>query len=319
MQMTTKDSASHTLAVAPMMRYSHEHARMLWHLICPQAVLFTEMLPAIGLARNPGRYPGHGPGRGKVILQLAGRDERVLAAAAEAALRLGYDGVNLNCGCPSPRAGQGGFGACMMLNPKLVARGVRAMVDACGLPVSVKCRTGVDGQESTQLAESFVAPLVEAGCSEIILHARMAWLDGLSPKQNRHRPPLEPHVAIELKQEFPSLGVITNGGITTLAQATERHAGVDGVMLGRAIMARPLLLAEIGSSWFGSEIPSIRQVAESYLGYCARQLLGGVHPRRLVAPLTGLAYGTPGARGFRRSLMEAAATGDLAAVAAVLP
>ena len=302
-----------------MMRHSHRHARHLWRLLCPAAVLYTEMCPAASLARTVQHRHVHDRSQHPVILQLAGDDPAILAIAARRGADLGYAGLDLNCGCPSARAVAGGFGACMMAQPQRVADCVVAMRQASGLPVSVKCRLAINDHEPEACLDVFAQHMRAAGVAALTVHARKAWLGGLNPKQNRVRPPLCPDLVVDLKVRYPDLNVITNGGITTVAAATARARGVDGVMLGRAIVARPGLLAQFATDWFGQPPVELGDIVREYLGYCARQLLTGEHPRRLLVPLAGLVAGRTGARAFRRRLQEATTTGDLATVLATWP
>lgn len=299
-----------------MMRQSHRHARKLWHLLCPPAILYTEMAPAAAVMRNRGHAQIHEPANNPVILQIAGSEPQELARAASRGAELGFVGINLNCGCPSSRVSAGGFGACMMLKPQLVATCVAAMREACDLPLSVKCRTAVDDLDARECLFAFADAVAEAGASTLIVHARKAWLTGLNPKQNRNRPPLQPQLVVELKQAMPNLEIITNGEINDLATAEQRSVGVDGVMLGRAIVAQPTLLAQFAESWYALPKVEIAGVIDAYLEYCATMLAQGEHPRRLVTPLAALAYGKICGRKFRRAINDAATSGNLASIAA---
>lgn len=295
-----------------MMRQSHRHARMLWHLLCPQAVLYTEMAPAAAVARNRGHAHRHdSASTAIVVLQVAGCDPAELATAARRGEELGFSAINLNCGCPSSRVTAGNFGACMMATPALTARCVAAMRAACTVPITVKCRIAVDNQNPTLCLPAFAQQLRDAGCSGLIVHARKAWLGGLNPKQNRSRPPLEPARVVTLKQAFPELEIITNGEIDSVVSAETRSAEVDGVMLGRAIVARPTLLAEFAVRWFHQPPVDLCTIIVRYLDYCSNQLTAGEHPRRLLTPLAPLAAGRPGGRHFRREVTAAAASGAL--------
>ena len=300
------------MCVAPMMRYSHRHARQLWRMLCPSAILYTEMLPAAALAREINPDWRHHPEQSPVVLQLAGNKPNLLAAAAAQGEKLGYDQINLNCGCPSSRVTAGGFGACLMAQPDLVYRLIAAMRAACDLPISVKCRIAIDDRDPQDCLMPFVSAVCAAGSTTVIVHVRRAILGGLNPKQNRTRPALEPHWAVKLKQHLPNLQVISNGGIGSVREAQLRADGVDGVMLGRAVVARPALLAEFRTVWYKLDKVEIADVALNYLNYCAAQLKAGAHPRRLLAPLAGLVSGQIGARGFRRNLQNALGTGELA-------
>ena len=298
-----------------MVRYSHRHARHLWGLLCPDAELYTEMQPAAALLRA--NADPHASNR-HAVLQLAGDRPAELAAAAELAARLGYAGLNLNCGCPSPRATAGGFGACMMARPDAIESCLRVMHEASGLPVSLKCRLGIDEQDPEQALPAAAAAAAVAGAAGLIIHVRQAWLQGVNPRANRRRPPLQPAWGPRIKRDWPQLRVITNGGIADVAAATERAAGVDGVMLGRAIVSRPQLLVEFATAWFQRPVPSMAAVIEEYLGYCARELAAGAPAGRLLQPLLGLLHGRRGASRSRAELMAAAASADLRRAAAAL-
>lgn len=303
------------LSVAPMMRHSHRHARMLWHMLCPQALLYTEMAPAAAVMRNRGHAQRHPPAHGQTALQLAGTDLATLAAAARRGAQLGFTEINLNCGCPSARVTAGGFGACQMATPEAVARCVAAMCAACDVPVTVKCRIAIDNLDPESCLDEFAHRVHAAGATTLVVHARKAWLGGLNPKQNRTRPALDHPRVRRLKQAFPSLRVITNGGINSVVAATACRDGVDGVMLGRAIIARPALLAAFAHAWFGTPPVRLETIIARYLAYCAGQLAHGEHPRRLLAPLLGLAAGRPGGHGFRRTVTAATgSSGDLASI-----
>lgn len=298
-----------------MVRYSHRHARHLWHLLCPDAELYTEMQPAAALLRAAAAP--HASNR-HAVLQLAGDQPAILAAASELAARLGYAGLNLNCGCPSPRATAGGFGACMMARPDAIEACLRAMQESSGLPVSLKCRLGIDEQDPEQALPAAAAAAAAAGVAGIIIHVRQAWLQGVNPRANRRRPPLQPAWGPRIKRAWPQLRVISNGGINDVAAASERAAGVDGVMLGRAIVSRPQMLGEFASAWFQRPVPSMAAVVEEYLGYCARELAAGAPAGRLLQPLLGLLHGRRGASRGRAELMAAAASADLRRAAAAL-
>ena len=241
-----------------------------------------------------------------VALQLGGSDPADLARCAKWAEQWGYDEVNLNCGCPSDRVQSGKFGACLMAEPLLVADCVKAMRDACAIPVTVKHRIGIDHMESYEELVSFVAPIAEAGCEVFIVHARKAWLQGLSPKENREIPPLNYPWVYRLKRDFPQLTVVINGGVKSLDECRDHLQHVDGVMLGREAYQNPWLLAEVDSELFGMDNPASSRddVIEALLPYVAQQLADGVHLNHITRHILGLYQGVPGARKFRRHLSE---------------
>jgi tRNA-dihydrouridine synthase A len=247
---------------------------------------------------NPEEHP--------VALQLGGSDPAELARCARWAAEWGYDEVNLNCGCPSDRVQSGMFGACLMARPQLVADCVKAMRDACDLPVTVKHRIGIDHMESYGELVDFVAPIADAGCEVFIVHARKAWLQGLSPKENREVPPLHYPWVYRLKQDFPALTIVLNGGIRSLDECEAHLAHVDGVMVGREAYQNPWLLAEVDPRLFAMDKParSRDDVIERLLPYVAQQLDRGVHLNHITRHLLGLYQGVPGARKFRRHLSE---------------
>ncbi|MCY4324774.1 MAG: tRNA dihydrouridine(20/20a) synthase DusA [Betaproteobacteria bacterium] len=295
-----------SLCVAPMMRYSHTHARHLWRLLCPPALLYTEMIPAAALAGTPAKRLLCDPRQQPVALQVGCREPGQFAHAAGCAEQLGYAEINLNCGCPSPRVAGGGFGACLMGEPQTVAACLAAAKDAVSIPVTVKCRIAIDDMDAQTGLDQFADCVLAAGCDALIVHARRAWLAGLNPKENRTRPPLDHDRVLRLKQRLGSFPVIINGGIDSQQQAADLIGrGVDGVMIGRAAVRRTLLLAEIAATR-GCRIDVADAIA-SYLDYCAGQLAAGAAARMLFAPLMGVAACKQGARAFRQTVAKACA------------
>ena len=297
----------HRFCIAPMMDWSDHHCRFFWRLLTRQALLYTEMVTTGALIHSDReRFLRYNDEEHPVALQLGGSDPTDLARCAKWAEEWGYDEVNLNCGCPSDRVQSGMFGACLMGEPQLVADGVKAMRDACAIPVTVKHRIGIDHMESYEELLGFVAPVAEAGCEVFIVHARKAWLQGLSPKENREIPPLNYPWVYRLKKDFPQLTVVINGGVTSLAECREHLAHVDGVMLGREAYQNPWLLAAVDSELFGMDNPASSRddVIDALLPYIEQQLADGVHLNHITRHILGLYQGVPGARKFRRHLSE---------------
>jgi tRNA-dihydrouridine synthase A len=241
-----------------------------------------------------------------VALQLGGSDPRELAESARIGEQYGYDEINLNCGCPSDRVQSGRFGACLMAEPALVARCVEAMRGAVSVPVTVKCRIGIDDRDSYEELHDFVRHLRDAGTQVLVVHARKAILQGLSPKENRDIPPLVYPVVYRLKGDFPQLPIVINGGICTLAQCHEHLAQVEGVMLGRTAYHEPWLLSAVDRELYGDDhpVPSRHEVLESFLPYVERELAKGVRLNDMSRHLLGLFHGRPGGRLYRRHIAE---------------
>lgn len=297
----------HRFCLAPMMAWSDRHCRFLWRLLSRQARLYTEMVTTGALIHGDrARLLRFAPVEQPVALQLGGSDPAELARCAHWAEDWGYDEVNLNCGCPSDRVQSGAFGAALMAQPQRVADCVAAMRDACTLPVTVKHRIGIDEMESYQQLLDFVGPSANAGCSVFIVHARKAWLQGLSPKENREIPPLNYPWVYRLKADLPQLSIVLNGGITTLEECRQHLAEVDGVMLGRVAYHDPWLLADVDRALFGAKNPlqSRHEVIEQMLPYVAGELATGAQLNHITRHLLGLYQGLPGARQFRRHISE---------------
>ncbi|HEX7370596.1 MAG TPA: tRNA dihydrouridine(20/20a) synthase DusA [Rhodanobacteraceae bacterium] len=304
------------LCVAPMMDWTDRHCRYFHRLLSPNARLYTEMVTAAALTHGDrGHLLAYNPEEHPVALQLGGADPRELAAAARWGAAAGYDEINLNVGCPSDRVQSGRFGACLMREPELVAECVRAMragVSDCGknVPVTVKCRIGVDNQDDDTALFAFAQCMVEAGVEVLIVHARKAWLQGLSPKQNREVPPLNYARVYRLKREFPSLNVVINGGIDGLPAVREHLAHVDGVMLGRLAYHDPYALACIDSALWGA-LPPPREVALRRMrAYIERHCAGGARLAAVTRHVLGLYHGEAGGKAFRRVLSERAHRAD---------
>jgi len=295
------------LSVAPMMDWTDSHCRVFHRLLAPHARLYTEMVHANAvihgdrdrlLAMDPVEHP--------VALQLGGSDPELLAQAARIGADHGFDEINLNCGCPSDRVQAGRFGACLMREPALVADSVAAMINACDIPVTVKCRLGVDDDHDYDRFRGFIDAIADAGCRTFVVHARNAWLKGLSPKENREVPPLRYDWAYRLKQERQDLQVMVNGGIATLEEATAHLEHADGAMLGRAAYHDPYLLHRIDVAWWDGPLRTRAELLRSLRPYVESQLARGAQLKHIVRHVLGLFAGEHGGRAFRQVLSEGA-------------
>jgi len=293
------------LCVAPMMEWTDRHCRVFHRLITRRTRLYTEMVTTGALLH--GDVPRHldfDPSEHPLALQLGGSEPDVLARCVRLAERWGYDEVNLNCGCPSERVQRGAFGACLMAEPELVRDCVRAMRDASTLPVTVKHRVGIDRQEDYAFVRDFVGTVSEGGCGVFIVHARNAWLHGLSPKQNREIPPLRHEMVDRLRHDFPALTFVANGGIDTLAAVAERLERIDGVMVGRAAYHDPWLMSSWDTRFLGDEDAGARQrddVEAAMVVYMEREAhLRGTPWIRIARHMIGLRHGQAGARRWRQ-------------------
>lgn len=293
-----------------MMEWTDRHCRMFHRQLTRHALLYTEMVTADAILHGKReRLLAFDASEHPVALQLGGSDPGKLARAAEIGAGYGYDEINLNCGCPSDRVQSGRFGACLMAEPELVAACVRAMSTATALPVTVKCRIGIDDQDSEADFQKFIDVVADAGCMTFIVHARKAWLKGLSPKENREIPPLDYARVHRLKQARPGLEIILNGGLESWEQIGQALPHVDGVMLGRAAYQRPYdVLAQVDGRLFGETagVPTRHGLLEGYLPYVTRQLARGEKLSNITRHILGLYHGAPGGRQFRRYLSERA-------------
>jgi tRNA-dihydrouridine synthase A len=299
----------HTFCVAPMMDWTDRHCRAFHRILTRNALLYTEMVTAAAVIHGDrARLLALGETEHPVALQLGGSDPAALAEAAAIGEGFGYDEINLNVGCPSDRVQEGRFGACLMAEPGLVADCIAAMRARVGVPVTVKCRIGINDQDDEADLARFVATVAETGCTTFIVHARKAWLEGLSPKENREVPPLDHARVYRLKAARPDLTIVLNGGIADLDAAEEHLSHVDGVMLGRAAYQTPYLLAEVDRRFFGatSEPPTRAQAIEALIPYVVRHLQAGGRLNNVVRHVLGLYHGCPRARAFRRHLSEEA-------------
>jgi len=288
-----------------MMDWTDRHCRFFHRQLTRCARLYTEMLtaPAV-IFGDRDRLLGYGSEEHPLALQLGGSVPGDLAKAARIAEGFGYDEINLNVGCPSDRVQDGRFGACLMREPALVGDCVAAMKAAVGVPITVKCRIGVDDQEPREALFAMARATVDAGVDALLVHARKAWLKGLSPKENRDVPPLDYDLVYRVKRERPGLTIAINGGIETLEQAEAHLAHVDGVMLGRAAYHSPALLAQVDARFFGGDAVDLDAAVERYVAYVEQRLKEGARLHHLVKPMLGLFNGRPGARLFRRHLSE---------------
>ncbi len=295
----------HLFSVAPMMDWTDRHCRFFHRLLTRRARLYTEMLTTGAILHGDrGRLLGFDPAEHPVGLQIGGCDPRELAASARIGADLGYDEINLNVGCPSDRVQDGRFGACLMAEPARVADGVAAMKAAVEIPVTVKCRIGIDDQDTEESLDRFADAVVAAGADALIVHARKAWLKGLSPRENRDVPPLDYDRVYRLKKRFPNMPIIINGGIRTLEECRRHLAHVDGVMMGRAAYEHPAMLMEVDPRLFGAPLLVARPhgAIEAFVPYVERELARGARLHGITRHILGLFNGMPGARAFRRHL-----------------
>ncbi len=298
---------AHRLSVAPMMDWTDRHCRVFHRMMTRHAMLYSEMVTSAAVLHGPKeRLLGFSAVEHPVALQLGGSDPRDLAAATAIARDWGYDEINLNCGCPSDRVQSGCFGAVLMERPALVAQCVAAMQAETDVPVTVKCRIGVDDQDPEVVLPVFIEHLAQVGVRHVVIHARKAWLKGLSPKENREIPPLDHDLVLRMKARFPELTICLNGGIGTLAQARDLIAqGVDGVMIGRVAYHDPAaVLIGADALWGDDHAPSVFEVADLMRPYIAAHLAEGGRMHQITRHMLGLFAGRSGARIWRRRLSE---------------
>ena len=297
--------AARRLSVAPMMDWTDRHCRYFHRLMTRRALLYTEMITTAAILHGKReRLLGYDAAEHPVALQLGGSDPAALAECARIAADYGYDEINLNVGCPSDRVQEGRFGACLMLEPVLVGECVAAMKAAVKIPVTVKCRIGVDDQDPEAALDNITRTVVAAGANALTVHARKAWLAGLSPKENREIPPLDYDRVHRLKRAWPDLDISLNGGVPSVEVALEQLAHVDGVMLGRAAYHEPWRLLSVDSQIFGEPSPftSPKQAALALVPYMEREIANGTKLHGIVRHVLGLFQAVPGARAFRRFL-----------------
>src|SRR6195952_2321894 len=306
-QVKTLKSQDYRFSVAPMMDWTDRHCRVFHRLMTRRGRLYTEMLTTGAIIHGDRkRLLGYDASEHPVALQLGGSEPQALATAAKIGEDFGYDEINLNVGCPSDRVKDGRFGACLMAVPDLVAEGVHAMKRAVRIPVTVKCRIGIDDQDPEVALDALARRVIAAGADAIIVHARKAWLNGLSPKENRDIPPLDYDRVYRLKGALPQVPIIINGGIADLAGAKRHLAHVVGVMLGRAAYQEPWRLLAADPELFGEAAPyaTMKDVFEAMIPYIARELAQGTRLHSITRHFVGAFFGVPGARAFRRHLAE---------------
>ena len=293
------------LSIAPMLDWTDSPCRTFHRIVAPNAVLYTEMVHANAILHGPReKLLAKDVTQHPVALQLGGSDPKILHDATKIASDAGFDEINLNCGCPSDRVQSGNFGACLMREPSLVADCIKAMRDATDKPVTVKCRLGVDDDDDYTLFETFTETVAESGCDHFVIHARNAWLQGLSPKENREVPPLKYDWAYRLKRDHPQWFVSLNGGIRTMDDITGHLQHVDAVMLGRLAYHEPYALHEIQTQLFGSPHRTRHELVNAYKPYVEGRLQAGDRLSALIKPLLGVFAARRGGRAFRQILSE---------------
>ena len=296
-----------------MMDHTDRHCRYFLRLITRHTLLYTEMITTAAILNGKrDRLLAYSPGEHPLALQLGGSDPAALSRCAAIAEEYGYDEINLNIGCPSDRVRSGQFGACLMAEPHLVADCMAAMQQATAVPVTVKTRLGIDDRDSYDELTAFIDKVSIAGCKTFIMHARKAWLNGLSPGENREIPPLNYSMVYQLKKDFPDLEIIINGGFTRLDQIREQYNHVDGVMIGRAAYHDPYLLADVDRLIYADQksTKNRHQILTEYMDYVSMNLERGVALKNMTRHILGLYQGQPGARAFRRHLSQHAHGAD---------
>lgn len=302
-----KMKLDHRFCVAPMMDCTDRHCRYLYRLLSKRAILYTEMVTSSAIIHGQHeRHLKYSSFEHPLALQLGGSDPDKLARCAEIAEKYEYDEINLNVGCPSDRVQAGKIGVCLMLEPDLVAHCVRAMQAVTGIPITVKTRIGVDEQDSYEFLATFINKVTDAGCKTFIIHARKAWLKGLSPAENRRVPPLMYERIEQLKNDFPYLEIVLNGGLKTIESCIEWNAGCEGVMLGRGVYENPYILSQVDSQIYGENtpVPSRQDVIDKYVDYAKNQHQEGVPISFLVKPLQDIYAGVSGAKRWRQTLAD---------------
>ncbi|MGO1233431.1 MAG: tRNA dihydrouridine(20/20a) synthase DusA [Marinobacter sp.] len=305
--LPTPAALSRKFSIAPMMDWTTPHFRYLARILSRHALLYTEMVTTGALIHgDTERFLRHDPSEYPLALQLGGSDAKELAHCAKLAEQFGFSEVNLNVGCPSDRVQNNMIGACLMAHPDKVAEAVAAMIDATSLPVTVKHRIGIDGRESWEDLCEFIDKVSAAGCKTFIVHARIAILEGLSPKENRDIPPLKYDWVYRLKQKYPHLEIIINGGIKTFEECHEHLAHTDGVMLGREAYHNPWLLASVDSEFFGGPpaVANRHEALRAMFPFIQQELDRGVYLTHMSRHVMGLFHGMPGGRQFRRYISE---------------
>lgn len=305
--MTNPPLIDRTFCVAPMLDCTDRHERYLARLISKHAVLYTEMITTGALIYGDrAKFLDFDDVEQPVALQLGGSEPAAMAQCAELVQEWGYNEVNINVGCPSDRVQSGSFGACLMRTPELVADNVKSMQAVVDIPVTVKCRIGVDDQEPRESLWRLVQLCADAGCRTFLVHARKAWLKGLSPKENRDVPPLDYELVYALKADFPELEIVLNGGVNSLEQCQQHLQQVDGVMMGREAYSNPYIMADVDSLLYGDQtvVNTRDEVLQRYIDYVSQQVRQGTRLNRMSRHVVGLYHGEPRSRLFRRYLSE---------------
>ncbi len=299
-------SVNRRFSVAPMLDWTDRHCRTFHRQLTRHAVLYTEMITTGAIIFGKGDYLHFNEHELPVALQLGGSDPKALAECTKLAYERGYSEVNLNVGCPSDRVQNGRFGACLMAEPQLVAECIAAMQAEVPIPVTVKTRIGIDEQDSYEFLCELIQKNIDIGCTDFIIHARKAWLQGLSPKENREIPPLDYPRVYQLKKDFSQCDISINGGIKTLAESLHHLEHVDGVMIGREAYTNPYMMAEVDKLIYGDDwqVPSRHQAVRNMFDYFEREMSQGANFWHIARHMLGIFQGMPGARGFRRHLSE---------------
>jgi tRNA-dihydrouridine synthase A len=299
--------SSHRFCIAPMLDLTDRHARFFLRLISQHARMYSEMINAGAIVHNDSeRFLAFSDVEKPIALQLGGSDPAMLKKACEIAERYPYDEINLNVGCPSPRVSSGNFGACLMQDPALVSQCVSEMMAGSSKEITIKCRIGLDDDDSIEFLQRFIETNQQTGCKTFIIHARKAWLNGLSPKENREIPPLNYPRVYAMKEQYPNLNIVINGGLTTLEQCATQLQHCDGVMVGREAYSNPYMLAELDQLLFNSEKPVKKrsEIIANMLPYMEKQLGEGVRLHHMSRHILGLFHGLPRAKQFRRYISE---------------
>lgn len=301
----TDINTARKFSVAPMLDWTDRHCRYFYRLMSQNVLLYTEMVTTGAIIHGKGDYLGFNSEEHPVALQLGGSEAKDMAYCAERAQQLGYDEVNINVGCPSDRVKNGSFGACLMAEPDVVAASISTMQAAVDIPVTVKSRIGIDDMDEYEDLTRFIHIVAEAGCQHFIVHARKAWLQGLSPKENREIPPLKYERVYQLKQEFPDLHISINGGIKTLEDVHNHLQYTDGVMMGREVYSNPWILTQVESKLFAQTAELTREaVVQQMMPYVERHIASGGRAWHVIRHMLGIFQGQPASRVWRRHLSE---------------